>query len=85
MAWRRIEEVPKGEGARAWLYGVARKVLANHHRGNRRRQGLDERLAMEIAGLINNNPAAEGPDRGVIAAALAALNPNDRELLTLLG
>ena len=36
-AWRRFDEVPPGERARLWLYGVARRVLANHHRGVRRR------------------------------------------------
>ncbi|CAN5440335.1 hypothetical protein BH24ACT9_BH24ACT9_03500 [soil metagenome] len=27
VAWRRIDDVPTGEEARPWLYGVARKVL----------------------------------------------------------
>ncbi|GAA4976956.1 hypothetical protein GCM10023334_103440 [Nonomuraea thailandensis] len=27
-AWRRIEELPEGDEARLWLYGVARRVLA---------------------------------------------------------
>lgn len=85
VAWRRIEEVPDGEVARAWLYGVARLVLANHYRGSRRRRGLDERLAAELAGLIESPPVAEGPDRVAIAAALAELSESDRELLTLVG
>lgn len=38
IAWRRIEEVPKGDEARLWLYGVARRVLANHRRGERRHE-----------------------------------------------
>ena len=36
-AWRRLEEMPPGPEARLWLYGVARRVLANHHRGERKR------------------------------------------------
>jgi DNA-directed RNA polymerase specialized sigma24 family protein len=32
VAWRRIGEVPIGEEARLWLYGVARLTLANLHR-----------------------------------------------------
>lgn len=36
VAWRRIEDVPAGEQTRPWLYGVARRVLSRHHRGNRR-------------------------------------------------
>ncbi|MEV4369083.1 sigma-70 family RNA polymerase sigma factor [Nonomuraea sp. NPDC049637] len=37
-AWRRIEELPEGDEARLWLYGVARRVLANHRRGERRHE-----------------------------------------------
>jgi RNA polymerase sigma-70 factor (ECF subfamily) len=36
VAWRRSDDVPAGEETRLWLYGVARRVLANHHRGERR-------------------------------------------------
>lgn len=36
VAWRRLDDVPAGEAARPWLYGVARRVLANHYRGERR-------------------------------------------------
>ncbi|MER6172972.1 sigma factor [Streptosporangium sp. NPDC001681] len=28
-AWRRIGDVPEGERALLWLYGMARRVLAN--------------------------------------------------------
>src|SRR6478672_7119633 len=34
VAWRRLDEVPPGEETRLWLFGVARRVLANHQRGN---------------------------------------------------
>ncbi|GAA1687711.1 hypothetical protein GCM10009733_100470 [Nonomuraea maheshkhaliensis] len=37
IAWRRLGEVPEGERAILWLYGVARKVLANHYRVEVRR------------------------------------------------
>jgi RNA polymerase sigma-70 factor, ECF subfamily len=48
-SWRRLEEVPPGPEARLWLYGVARRVLANHHRGQRRRSALADRLRGELA------------------------------------
>lgn len=32
IAWRRCADVPPGGEARLWLYGVARRVLANHVR-----------------------------------------------------
>jgi DNA-directed RNA polymerase specialized sigma24 family protein len=32
IAWRRAADLPAGDEARLWLYGVARRVLANHLR-----------------------------------------------------
>ncbi len=45
---------PTGEQARLWLYGVARRTLANHRRSQRRRSSLADRLRAELA-------AAHGP------------------------
>src|SRR5918999_3175285 len=39
-AWRRLEQMPAGGEARLWLYGVARRALANQQRGERRRVRL---------------------------------------------
>src|SRR5437868_9430986 len=36
IAWRRLARVPDGDEARLWLYGTARRVLANHQRSRRR-------------------------------------------------
>ena len=36
IAWRRAADVPSGDAARLWLYGVARRVIANHRRGVQR-------------------------------------------------
>ena len=38
VAWRRLDDLPPGNQTRPWLYGVARRVLANHRRGEGRRQ-----------------------------------------------
>jgi DNA-directed RNA polymerase specialized sigma24 family protein len=35
-AWRRLDDVPPGPQARLWLYGTARRVLANQRRGELR-------------------------------------------------
>lgn len=48
-AWRRIGDVPEGEEALLWLYGVARRVLDNQQRGASRRAVLTERLRAELA------------------------------------
>ena len=44
VAWRRILDVPDGEGALPWLYGVAAKTLANQRRSQRRRHSLASKL-----------------------------------------
>lgn len=83
VAWRRLDEVPDGEEARLWLYGVARRVLANQRRGERRRTALAERLRAELA----TAPAVDEPETrlGELADALASLAESDRELLRLEG
>ena len=45
-AWVRLDDMPHGiQDARPWLFGVARNVMANHHRAAVRRTGLAVRLA----------------------------------------
>ena len=78
VAWRRLDQVPAGDRERPWLFGVARKVLANHNRGIRRRHAMADRLRAELVGFT---PASEPSE---LSAALAGLNPTDRELLLLL-
>jgi RNA polymerase sigma-70 factor (ECF subfamily) len=83
IAWRRLDEVPDGDEGRLWLYGVARRVLANQRRGRQRRERLEARLRDEVA--VVSAPALAGrpaPDSAVMAA-LARLDEADRELLTL--
>src|SRR4051794_32625406 len=48
VAWRRLDEIAEGE-ERLWLFGVARRVVANHLRGRVRRNRLADRLRQEIA------------------------------------
>jgi RNA polymerase sigma-70 factor (ECF subfamily) len=84
VAWRRWAEVPPGDEALLWLYGVARLVLANHQRGERRRQQLGSRLQLELRDhLTTPDPAGELVEVQAVEAALAALPPADREVLEL--
>jgi len=80
-AWRRFDEVPPDDRARLWLYGVARRVLANHHRGERRRSGLSDRLRAELA-EVQLAPEFTSELAG-IGAAFRSLPDADRELLAL--
>ena len=80
-AWRRLGDVPDGGGARLWLYGVARRVLANHHRGERRRTALADRLRADLAAAYRAREYS-GELAG-IADAFGGLPAADRELLAL--
>lgn len=86
IAWRKLDDVPPGEEARLWLYGVARRVLANHHRGERRRSALAGDLAgqLRIDLAAHRAPRQEG-ELAAIAAAFGELSEDDRELLSLVG
>ena len=80
-AWRRLEDVPEGEQSRLWLYGVARRVLANHHRGERRRSALTDRLRADLA--VAYRPPEYTGEIALIAAAFGRLPEAERELLSL--
>jgi RNA polymerase sigma-70 factor (ECF subfamily) len=88
VAWRRWAEVPV-EHPLPWLYGVARRLLANERRGEERRGRLRRRLAA-VPNLASRAGAGAGGDPGVTAVdavvarqALARLRAEDRELLML--
>lgn len=85
VAWRRLDEAPTGDQLRLWLYGVARRILANQRRGEHRRLALAERLRSEL--VANGLPAVavdgSSGSAHALGAALASLSPDDRELLTL--
>ncbi|WP_327089449.1 RNA polymerase sigma factor [Nonomuraea sp. NBC_01738] len=78
-AWRRIGDVPAGDEALLWLYGVARRVLANQRRGDARRAGLAERLRTELAA---DRPVAP-VDLDHVRFAFEGLPERDREVLAL--
>lgn len=80
VAWRRRSELP--DAPLPWLYGVARKVLANHRRGAGRRDALAERAGAH-AELAAPDPADAYGLRDELARALGALSDADRELVLL--
>lgn len=85
VAWRRLDDVPAGDAAVAWLYGVARRVLANEYRTGRRFR----RLLTRLRGIDRSpDPTPETVvvrrerDQTVLTA-MGRLRPQDRELLRL--
>jgi RNA polymerase sigma factor (sigma-70 family) len=82
VAWRRLAHVPGGSEARPWLYGVARRVLANHRRGDRRRTSLGDRLRRELATVVPDH-SDDIVQRADVTAAMRRLSARDQEVLEL--
>ncbi len=80
--WRRFDSCPDGDELRPWLFGVARRVIANQRRGERRRTALGERLAESVDPAVLEAPRPEEP-ASELARAFASLSHSDRELLSL--
>jgi RNA polymerase sigma-70 factor (ECF subfamily) len=74
-----------------WLFGTARRVLANRYRGRRRQDELIARLTENAAdcrsGGAGGDPAVdpEAELKQAFAQTLATLSAADREVLTLTG
>lgn len=84
-AWRRFDDVPPDDRALRWLYGVARKVLANEFRRQRRQRNLVARVKsfgkpphVDVETVVVRNE-----DYQAVLDALARLRPQDQELLRL--
>lgn len=82
-AWRQVKKLPhEDEPARMWLYGIARNVLANSQRGDRRRLGLADRLRGDLHTAERTaHPAYEGAD---VRDAITRLSPDHAELVRLI-
>lgn len=94
ITWRRLDSVPQGPQETAWVYGVARRVVANASRTRQRRARLQDRLQAAEGpgpGAESGNPltvmggAAASDDERVqtVLAALDRLPPRHREVLRL--
>jgi RNA polymerase sigma-70 factor (ECF subfamily) len=84
VAWRRLDDVPPGDEAKLWLYGTARRTLANQRRGERRRNRLSSRLGEELATAVAASPPRSRDGAGLLRV-LDGLREDDREILMLAG
>jgi RNA polymerase sigma-70 factor (ECF subfamily) len=80
VAWRRLDDVPAD--ALPWLFGVARRVLANQRRSADRSSALEQRIGANVAAVANDVGENVG-DSELVRAALARLSDRDREALML--
>jgi RNA polymerase sigma-70 factor (ECF subfamily) len=85
VAWRRFDQIPDTDMARAWLLAAAYRVVGNHYRGTARRG----RLSARLSGLPSEYPEpADLPiirreEEEAVRRALDSLGGTDRELLRL--
>jgi len=81
VVWRRLDEIPDGASL-PWSYGVARKMLSNHRRGDQRRLRLVERLGAEPQ-HVGADPQAVDAGDPYLETALGELTDSERELVHL--
>ena len=88
IAWRRRSDLPADpDEVRPWLFGIARRCLANSLRSASRAGRLGERLASSMAGADVPDPAAvheNRMERRLVGEALELLSADDQELVTLI-
>lgn len=84
VVWKRFSEVPVDESdARAWLFGIARNLLLNAHRGEQRRQALGVRLAETTTDVFSDSHADLVGHRIDVSRAWQLLSQVHQEALGL--
>ncbi|MBO0810311.1 MAG: sigma-70 family RNA polymerase sigma factor [Actinobacteria bacterium] len=81
IAWRRMDAMPEPPGDRMWLYGVARRVVADHQRRTARRSRLEYWLRAKA--YAERDGQVRDPAQQRLRAAVERLPPLDRETLRL--
>jgi RNA polymerase sigma-70 factor (ECF subfamily) len=84
VAWQAIGKVPDSPADILWLYGVGRRVMSQHRRGESRRLRLVRRAAQ--AGMVDDGGAdtASGLDDPLEFLRDWRLRPREAELIRLL-
>ena len=86
IAFARWEHFDQARPLRPWLYGIAANLARHHYRSEERqlrayaRTGVDPVLDATEESVSR---ASAGTERRALAAGLAALRPQDREILLL--
>ena len=85
VAWRRIEDMPSGDAALPWLYGVARNVVRNAKRSGRRSRRLTAELSSDATQptLSAEVHVVHRAEYDAVLSALGRLRPADREVIRL--
>jgi RNA polymerase sigma factor (sigma-70 family) len=86
IAWRKFDDMPGNDETLLWLYGIARRVLANRRRSEKRRAAANERLVRELAielGHVADQASVHDPEVELARSALTSLKDKGREALLL--
>lgn len=86
VAWRRRADLPADPtAARMWLFGVARRTLANHRRAGARASALTDRLRVTLASApASPYPGNEAQERArEVREAIERLPSRQREMVRL--
>ena len=85
IAWRKSDQIPPGDQALPWLYGVAYRVLTHQWRSAFRRERLAEKLSSlgVTAMSLPEDVVVIRQDARPLLTALAALKSTDQEILRL--
>lgn len=81
VAWRRLEDVP--DDPLPWLYGTARRVLANQRRSAARGVALEQRLSGAAGADVRADLGDRVADVELVRLALGRLSDRSREALML--
>lgn len=80
IAWETGARIPAGDEARPWLFGVARNIARQTHKGETRRAATT--IALATAAERWYTPS--GPEDSALADALSELSPVDQEIITMI-
>jgi len=81
VAWTKVKSIPVG-AERAWLFGVARRLVANNLRAAKRQRALAYKTALNAQHTsVEPDPAVGVTQADLAQRAVASLAQRDQELL----
>lgn len=83
VVWRRSRTLPAPGEEKLWMYGIARHVLMNHHRSDRRASAAQERLVQHLSHARSSGAETNQAALMDLQRELAALAEVDRDIVTL--
>ena len=85
VAWRKVDDMPDGDGTLPWLYRVASFEVSNVRRSGRRLASLRAKLK-GVGDVVAPGPdtvVVRGAEHDAVVEALRSLAPGDREVILL--